>query len=291
MTHAAIASTAPRRRRWGQHFLRDANTLRRIVDAIDPRPGEYMVEIGAGDGALTHLLLQRLGRLHAVEKDRRLAQRLVERYSPTDGLNVHRADALSFDFCRLAPIGGSSLRLAGNLPYSISTPLLFRLRAQRDCIADMVFLLQSELVERLVARPGESEYGRLSLTMGAWCHVQRLFQVPPHVFSPPPRVHSTLVRLVPMSEPAIPVEDEAWFAELVRCAFTRRRKILRNALAGLLTEEDLKTASLSPLARPQTLSLEEFARLAALARQRGQADCPKPGGPAPSSRRLVKYAG
>lgn len=241
----------------GQHFLADAHYVGRIVAAIAPRADDHMVEIGPGPGALTRPLLQTLRHLHVVEFDRDMVARLQAEF-PRERLDVHQADALAFDFAVL----GSDLRVVGNLPYNISTPLLFHLAECAEYIRDMIFMLQREVVERMVAAAGTPEYGRLSVMLQARFRLEKLFVVPPGAFLPPPKVDSAVVRLTPLS--AQPVPGHAWavFAELVTRAFGQRRKTLRNALRGLAEEADYSAAGLDPMRRGETLSVEEFALLA-----------------------------
>jgi 16S rRNA (adenine1518-N6/adenine1519-N6)-dimethyltransferase len=248
------------KKRFGQHFLHDRAVVERIVAAFDPRPGETVVEIGPGLGALTRLLLERVSHLHVVELDRDLAARLRADYPP-ERLTVHEADALKFDFCVLAPAGGA-LRLIGNLPYNISTPLLFRLLDQERCIADMLFMLQKEVVERMAAAPGGKDYGRLSVMIQWRLAVHRLFDVRPRAFTPPPQVDSSVVRLVPHGAPPIQVDDPERFAYVVRAAFAHRRKTLRNNLKELVPGSTWSALGIDPGRRAETLTLAEFAALA-----------------------------
>jgi len=245
------------RKRFGQHFLHDPGVVERIVRAIAPRPGERLVEIGPGEGVLTRPLLAAAGALEAVELDRDLAAALARENLP--GLTVHQADALRFDFRALAD--GGRLRLAGNLPYNISTPLIFHLLEQSECIADMHFMLQREVVARMVAGPGGGDYGRLSVMVQYRCRVERLFDVPAGAFRPPPKVASAVVRLVPLERPPVDVGDEAVFARVVAAAFGQRRKTLRNALKQLLPAAEIEAAGADPGARAETLPLEQFANL------------------------------
>jgi 16S rRNA (adenine1518-N6/adenine1519-N6)-dimethyltransferase len=238
------------RRRFGQHFLHDARVLARIVDAVAPRPGECIVEIGPGEGALTAPLLERAGTLHAIEVDRDLAARLRER----PGLTVHEADALEFDFARF-PAG---MRLVGNLPYNISTPLLFHLARYAHRVRDMHFMLQLEVVERMVAAPSTAAYGRLSVALQARFAMEKLFSVAKGAFRPPPKVESAVVRMVPLAE-ALAIDED-----LLRRAFSARRKQLRNALRGV----DLARAGVDPSLRPENLSPADYARLSALSASR-----------------------
>jgi len=265
------------KKRFGQHFLHDRGIVQRILDAFDPQPGETLVEIGPGPGALTRPLLERCTTLHVVELDRDLVARLRADYPPAQ-LVVHEADALKFDFCSLAPHtdvpvsretggrrrppAGGTLRIIGNLPYNISTPLLFHLLEQRHCIGDMLFMLQKEVVDRMAAAPGSKDYGRLSVMLQWQLRVEKLFDVRPGAFTPPPKVDSSVVRLVPHATAPIQVRDAAAFATLVRAAFAQRRKTLRNNLKGLMTAETLESLGIDPQRRAETLTLIEFATVA-----------------------------
>ncbi len=251
------------RKRFGQHFLHDAGVIGRILDAIAPQPGETLVEIGPGEGALTFPLLARCGRLTVVEIDRDLAARLEARPEAGRELTVVRADALKFDLAPLAPPGGR-LRLVGNLPYNVSTALLFRFLAQSGVIRDMHFMLQKEVVDRMAAGPGSDDYGRLTVMLAAGCRIEKLFDVGPGAFRPPPRVWSSVVRLAPWAEPPFPIPDPARFAAVVRAAFSQRRKTLRNALSSLLSAEAIRAAGVDPGVRAETLPPEAFGRLAAV---------------------------
>ena len=251
------------RKRFGQHFLHDPGVIRRIVAAIAPRPGDRLVEIGPGEGSITLELLRAAGRLDAVELDRDLLEPLRERSRGVGDLAVHGADALRFDFCALAT-GGERLRLVGNLPYNISTPLLFHLLDQSRCIRDMHFMLQKEVVERMAAEPGGRDYGRLSVMLQARCEVVPLFTIGPGAFRPPPKVDSAVVRLVPLAQPP-DIADQATFARVVAAAFAQRRKTLRNGLKGLLTAEAIAALGIDPGTRAEQLPLADFVRLAGAA--------------------------
>jgi 16S rRNA (adenine1518-N6/adenine1519-N6)-dimethyltransferase len=248
------------RKRFGQHFLHDPGVLARIVAAIDPQPDDRLVEIGPGEGALTLPLLARGARLTVIELDRDLAARLAARPEAGGTLTVVQDDALRIDLATLVP-ARSRLRLVGNLPYNISTPLLFRFVAQAAVIEDMHFMLQREVVERMAAGPGNKSYGRLTVMLAAACRVEQLFDIGPGAFRPPPRVWSSLVRLVPWRNPPFPIPDPARFEAMVRQAFSQRRKTLRNALAGLADETTIRAAGLDPGVRAETLPPEAFARL------------------------------
>jgi 16S rRNA (adenine1518-N6/adenine1519-N6)-dimethyltransferase len=243
------------RRRFGQNFLTDRQVIDRIVQAIDVRPDDTVAEIGPGRGALTEPLIRSGARLHLVELDRDLVALWRPRESAR--LSVHAADALAFDFRTLAPAAGG-LRIVGNLPYNISTPLLFHLLAQGECIRDMHFMLQREVVERLGAAPGGPEYGRLSVMVQYRCEVTPLFEVPPGAFHPPPRVVSAVVRLLPRSFPHGEAIDYRTLERVVRQAFGQRRKTLRNALSGLLDAAALESLDVDPGRRPETLAVREF---------------------------------
>jgi 16S rRNA (adenine1518-N6/adenine1519-N6)-dimethyltransferase len=239
------------RKRFGQHFLHDPGVLRRIVEAIAPARGEAIVEIGPGEGALTRLLLERVDQMAAIEIDRDLASRLAEEF-PKGKLELVCGDALDYDFSAL-PEG---IRIVGNLPYNISTPLLFHLARFADRVRDMHFLLQREVVERMVAKPSTPDYGRLSVMLQVRFAMQKLFTVAPGAFRPPPKVESALVRLVPLPGVAIPEK----FADVVRRAFSARRKTLRNALQ--LSPEDFAELGLDPKLRPENLSPGDYLRIA-----------------------------
>jgi 16S rRNA (adenine1518-N6/adenine1519-N6)-dimethyltransferase len=250
------------RKRLGQHFLHDPAVIRKIVAAIDPAGDDALVEIGGGLGALTGPLLERVAELHVIEIDRRLGPELERRGTPEHRLVLHSCDALEFDFAALAK-GPHSLRVAGNLPYNISTPLLFHLLEARAVIKDMHLMLQKEVVERMTAAPGGKDYGRLTVMLSFAADVDALFDIGPGAFSPPPRVWSTLVRVTPLAEPRFPVADRAAFARLVAHLFSMRRKTLGRALKGRLTAEQIAALGIDPRARPETLAPEDFARLAA----------------------------
>ncbi len=249
------------RKSLGQHFLHDPHVITRIIEAIGPRPEDHFVEIGPGRGALTAPLLALVRRLDVIEIDRGLADEL-ERGLGSRGLVVHRADALRFDFHQLhtAPSG---LRLAGNLPYNISTPLLFHLLEQQTLFSDLHVMLQREVVERMTAAPGSRAYGRLTVTLAARCHVHRLFVVRPGAFTPPPKVDSAVARLVPDPALSARVSDPEAFERVVARAFSMRRKRLGNALKGLLTPAEISACGLDPALRPEAIAPEGYIALAA----------------------------
>jgi 16S rRNA (adenine1518-N6/adenine1519-N6)-dimethyltransferase len=249
------------RKRFGQNFLTDKNIVGKIVAAIAPRPGDNLVEIGPGLGAMTLPLLEKAGRLHAVELDRDLIPRLRERCRDAGELRVHEADALVFDFSALAR-PDARLRLVGNLPYNISTPLLFHLVAYMPLIRDLHFMLQKEVVDRIAARPDTPDYGRLSVMLQYHCAVEPLFTVPPGAFNPRPKVDSKIVRLLPHAAPPFPVADYRDFSALVKQAFAQRRKTLRNTLKSMLDADRISALGIDPGARAETLGLADFASLA-----------------------------
>lgn len=250
------------RKRFAQHFLHDPGVIARIVEAIDPRPGQALVEIGPGRGALTLPLLKRAGRLEVIELDRDLIPELVARARGHGELIVHQADVLSFDFAALAG-AGRRLRLCGNLPYNISTPLLFHVLDTAAQLVDLHFMLQKEVVARMAAAPGNGEYGRLTVMLAVHCRVERLFEVGPGAFHPPPRVDSAIVRLTPHPRPPFHIADPRRFAQVVAHAFQQRRKTLRNSLRGIVAAPGFEAAGVDAGRRAETLSPEEFARLAA----------------------------
>ena len=252
------------RKRFGQHFLHDRGVIERSIDAVGPAPGERLVEIGPGEGALTSPLLARGVRLTVIELDRDLAARLAARPEAGGALTVVQGDALKIELAELAG-PGERLRLVGNLPYNVSTPLLFRFLEQLPLIRDMHFMLQREVVERMAADPGSKAYGRLSVMLAVACRVTPLFDIGPGAFRPPPKVWSSVVRLEPWPEPPFPLPDPARFAAVVRHAFGQRRKTLRNALSALMDETAIRAAGCDPGARAETLPPEAFARLAAQA--------------------------
>lgn len=250
------------RKRFGQHFLHDPGTIARIVALIAPEPGDKLIEIGPGLGALTRPLLKAHGRVEAIELDRDVIPRLKEYCAGVGELIVHQQDALATDFRAFADAG--RLRLVGNLPYNISTPLLFHLLAQADAIHDMHFMLQREVVDRICAAPGTRAYGRLTVMLARGLRAERLLTIGPGAFRPPPKVDSAIVRLTPYREPPFAWGDPAVFAAIVAQAFSRRRKTLRNALKGLVDVEVMTAAGVDPGARPEALAPADFGRLSEL---------------------------
>lgn len=245
------------RKRFGQHFLTDRHYLARIVEAIDPRPGDAMLEIGPGTGLLTAELARVVERLQVVEIDRDLAADLRRRF-PADRVVVHEGDALELDFQAFA----AGLRVVGNLPYNVSTPILFHVAANAERIQDCVFMLQREVVDRMVARPGTPDYGRLSVMLQYRFEMDRALSVPPGAFTPPPKVESAVVRMRPLGARRPRAEDEGLFAAVVASAFSQRRKTLRNALRGYLDGAQIAALGLDPGGRAEQLSPAQFAALA-----------------------------
>ena len=262
----------PRRKRFGQHFLHDRSILERIAAAVNTQPGDQVVEIGPGRGALTRQLLARANpdglsgsqtpsaHLDAIEIDRDLAALLSAELADTPGFALHETDALTFDFTALARLRGSRLRVVGNLPYNISTPLVFHLLDHRGAIQDLHIMLQREVIMRMAAKPGDPDYGRLTVMLAPWLSVERLFDVGPGAFHPPPRVWSAVARLTVRAEPIFPVHEH--FGAVVAAAFAHRRKTLRNALRDWVSQEQIEAAGLDPGARPETFSPEAFNVLA-----------------------------
>jgi len=248
------------RKRFGQNFLTDAGIIRRIVQTVAPRPDQLIVEIGPGQAALTAPLAASGAELHVLEIDRDLAASLENRFRHTANVTVHCVDALHLDLG--AVTAGRRFRLVGNLPYNISTPLLFHVLGWRELIEDMHFMLQQEVVNRMAAPPGGKARGRLSIMCQYHCAVTPLFVVPPEAFDPAPSVQSAVVRLVPHPAPPVQIGDLEQFERLVAQAFSMRRKTLRNSLRGLLDAEAIEAAGVDPGLRPETLTLEQFAALA-----------------------------
>lgn len=249
------------RKRFGQHFLHEKTVIDRLLTSIAPAEHDRLVEIGPGQGALTTPLLGRVERLSVVEIDRDLIAALEQRAAQDARLEVIAGDALKIDYGALAERRGGALRLVGNLPYNISSPLLFALLEGGAPITDMHFMLQKEVVARMVAEPGSSEYGRLSVAIAARADATALFDVGPGAFTPPPRVMSAVVRLTPRP-PAFAIDDMAAFNRLVTAAFNQRRKTLRKSLSGYLSAEELIACGVDPMQRPEQLSPRSFADLA-----------------------------
>jgi len=246
------------RKRFGQHFLTDPGVIDAIVNAIGPQDDDVIVEIGSGPGAITVPIAKRCGRLHAIELDRDLAARLRTQFQNDEHVTIHEADALSFDFSTL----GTSLRVVGNLPYNISTPLLFHLLKQRNVIQDMHFMLQKEVVDRMAAEPGSKAFGRLTIMLGCYLDIDALFDVDRLAFDPPPEVTSAVVRLRPKPDTDVRIDDSQFLASLVAAAFSQRRKTLRNALKAHASEEDLRALDIDPGLRPENIAIPDWVALA-----------------------------
>jgi 16S rRNA (adenine1518-N6/adenine1519-N6)-dimethyltransferase len=246
------------RKRFGQHFLTSGETISNIVAAIAPLDGQTIVEIGPGRAAITAPLADSGATLHAIEFDRNLVSTLQRQFRDQENVTIHEADALRFDFSSI----GDSLRVVGNLPYNISTPLLFHLLTFRKYVEDMHFMLQKEVVDRMSAVPGNKDYGRLTVMLGCRLQVVPLFDVPPEAFTPAPRVMSSIVRMRPLPEGHFDIDDQATLERIVRQAFSRRRKTLRNALEGHADAVALEAAGIDPGKRPEQIPVTDWIRLA-----------------------------
>jgi len=262
MTRSATpANNHQAKKRFGQNFLVDGNIIHRIIRSVNPQPGEHLVEIGPGLGALTSHLVDKACQLDVVEIDRDLAGKLESQYAQSANFQLHQMDALKADFGALAK-NEQALRIIGNLPYNISTPLLFHLLSFKHCIHDMHFMLQKEVVDRLASPEGCKTYGRLSVMVQYHCHVEPLFVVPPSAFKPAPKVESAIVRLRPRSRTTA-VTDPSLFAQMINACFQQRRKTLRNGLKLLLKDRSIDYLDNIDLGRrPETFSVEEFIALA-----------------------------
>ncbi|MBX9847788.1 MAG: 16S rRNA (adenine(1518)-N(6)/adenine(1519)-N(6))-dimethyltransferase RsmA [Rhodocyclaceae bacterium] len=245
------------RKRFGQNFLSSSGVIASIISAINPKPDDCMVEIGPGLGAMTVPLMDTLKHLHVVEIDRDLIARLKQNHRQ-DKLTIHEGDALEFDFGGLSE---KNLRIVGNLPYNISTPILFHLSRFATQVRDMHFMLQKEVVDRMVAEPGSSEFGRLSVMLQYRYDMDRLFIVPPDAFVPAPKVDSAIVRMIPRPVEALTAKDEALFGDVVTAAFSQRRKMLRNTLKGIISETGLEALGIAPTARAETLAVSDYVRI------------------------------
>jgi 16S rRNA (adenine1518-N6/adenine1519-N6)-dimethyltransferase len=257
------APAPPRaRKRFGQHFLHDPGVIRRVIDAIAPAAGERIVEVGPGRGALTWPLLERAKTLDAIEIDRDLARALLADPRAGTGLRLHVQNVLETDFAAMRG-GGAPLRIVGNLPYNISTPLLFRILHQQEAIADLHVMLQREVVLRMTALPGTKDYGRLTIMLAAFAEVEHLLDVGPGAFQPPPKVWSAVVRLRPSASPRFAIGGGGALRTVVTAAFSQRRKTLRNGLKGLLTAAQIESCGIDPALRPEAVAPAEFGRLSA----------------------------
>jgi 16S rRNA (adenine1518-N6/adenine1519-N6)-dimethyltransferase len=245
------------RKRFGQNFLVDSGIISAIVSAISPQRSDVVVEIGPGLGAITEPLLARLDHLHVVEIDRDLIARLKTKHTP-ERMSIHEGDALAFDFASI----GQNLRLVGNLPYNISTPLLFHLASYVGIVHDMHFMLQKEVVERMVAEPGESEFSRISVMLQYRFHIEWLIDVPPECFDPPPKVQSAVVRLIPKDVSELGAKDQQKLSRVVQAAFSQRRKMLRNTLKGVLSDQGFAELGIIPTCRAEDVSVADYVRIA-----------------------------
>ena len=246
------------RKRFGQHFLKDPGVIDAIIQAVGATGSDTIVEIGPGLGAITRSLAARAGTLHAIELDRDLIAQLRHEYATAANVTVHEADALRFDYSSL----GESLRIVGNLPYNISTPLLFHLLDYRDRIVDMHFMLQKEVVDRMAASPGSKSYGRLGIMLGCHFQIDALFDVAREAFDPPPKVTSAVVRLAPLPAGTYVINDEERLSRLIATAFSQRRKTIRNSLSKVVDEAQLVDAGIDPGLRPEAISIGDYVRLA-----------------------------
>lgn len=253
----------PAKKSLGQHFLHDRGVVDKLVMAIDPRPGDRIVEIGPGQGALTFPLLDRHGALTAIEFDRDLLEPLTAAAKSHGELTLINSDVMNVDFTALA--AGTPFRLVGNLPYNLSSPILFHALDHAAVVRDMHFMLQKEVVDRMAAGPGSKVYGRLSVMLQAYCTVTALFKVAPGAFRPPPKVDSAVVRLVPHPPGQVGIDDPRRFADIVRAAFGQRRKTLRNALSSVCSADDIVRAGVDPQSRAEQLAVADFIALANLA--------------------------
>jgi len=257
------------KKRFGQHFLHDHHVIQKLIYEINPKPSDLMVEIGPGLGALTFPLLEKINQLNVVEIDRDVIKRLEQKNNPK--LVIHSVDALEYDFNELTIKSDQSLRVVGNLPYNISTPLIFHLleplsntNKQQSTITDMHFMLQNEVVERIAAKPGSKAFGRLSVMVQYYCKTEYLFFVGPESFDPPPKVDSAILRLTPWSERPYQAKDDEQLSKLVAQAFSMRRKTLRNNLKKVLSAEQIESKGIDPSLRAETLNVEDFVKLSNL---------------------------
>jgi 16S rRNA (adenine1518-N6/adenine1519-N6)-dimethyltransferase len=245
------------RKRFGQNFLVDHGVIAAIVSAIDSKRDDTVVEIGPGLGAITEPLMQRVEHLHVVEIDRDLIARLKKQHPP-ERMTIHEGDALAFDFASI----GKNLRLVGNLPYNISTPLLFHLADYVDVLHDMHFMLQKEVVERMVAEPGTADFGRMSVMLQYRFYLEWLIDVPPESFDPPPKVQSAVVRLIPKPVSELNAKSQEKLSQVVLTAFSQRRKMLRNTMKGMLSDAGFAELGIAPTLRPEDVSVEDYVRIA-----------------------------
>ncbi|WFE68150.1 16S rRNA (adenine(1518)-N(6)/adenine(1519)-N(6))-dimethyltransferase RsmA [Thiomicrospira sp. R3] len=252
------------KKQFGQNFLNNPNVIHNIVAAINPKTDQHLVEIGPGEAALTEPLLERVAKLDIIEIDRDLIAPLTRRFQNKPSFHLHNTDALKFDYRQLLEQPGEKLRIVGNLPYNISSPLIFHLMDQADIISDMHFMLQKEVVERITATPGNKAFGRLTVMVQYTCQTEYLFSVGPENFTPPPKVDSAIVRLIPHATRPYTADNFIDFAALVKQAFSQKRKTLRNTLKNWLTTEQIEQCDIDPGLRAEALNLADFVRLANL---------------------------
>ena len=249
------------RKRFGQNFLHDPKIIQQIVEIINPQPDDHIVEIGPGKGAITRLLITKVQQLDVIEIDRDLVDILRQELGEFDHCTIHQNDALQFDF---AGLNKSDVRIVGNLPYNISTPLLFHLLNYHSCIQDMTVMLQKELVDRICADTGTKQYGRLSIMLQYYCQTEALLSIKPGAFKPSPKVDSAIVKLTPKKDGLIPLADKKSFELIVRTAFSQRRKTIKNALKNMIDAADLVKIDIAPEMRAENLSIEQFVNIANL---------------------------
>ena len=249
------------RKRFGQHLLTNPNTIANIIKVINPKKSDHLVEIGPGRGAITIPVLKKVGTLHAIELDRDIAKEVKENCKNIGELIIHQSDVLTFDFNTVASVN-NQIRLFGNLPYNISTPLLFHLLKFPNLIIDMHFMLQKEVVDRIIAKAGDSNYSRLSIMIQCSYKVESLFDISPNEFTPPPKVNSSFMRLIPTDEYLKQIKDHIIFSKLVETAFQQLRKTIKNSLLNLATEGQLRNASIQATQRPQEISIPQYINLA-----------------------------
>lgn len=252
------------KKQFGQNFLNNPRVIQQIVASIRPKPDDYIVEIGPGEAALTEPLLEVVNHMDIIEIDSDLIEPLSRRFGSNPAFNLHHTDALAFDYASLLTPEKQTLRVVGNLPYNISSPLLFHLLEYAEHILDMHFMLQKEVVDRITAQPGIKAYGRLSVMLQYACETEYLFTVGPENFTPPPKVDSAIVRLIPYQTKPFVADNEQAFAKLVKQAFSQKRKTLRNTLKGLLDAEQIEACGIEPSVRAENLTVEQFVKLANL---------------------------
>lgn len=248
------------RKRFGQNFLHDQGVIQSIISAVSSHSTDHLIEIGPGQGALTESLLKGCGKLDVIELDRDLVHLLEKKFPADSRLTIHNADALFFDYKKLCG-RNEKLRIVGNLPYNISTPLMFHLLKNRSSVKDMHFMLQKEVVDRMLGQPGSKHYGRLGIMLQYYCQIEKLFEVPPECFSPAPKVTSAVARIIPHDELPVQAKDPEILGKVVTQAFSQRRKTIRNSLSPLFSEKQLIALDIDPSVRAENLAIADFARL------------------------------